>query len=293
MEITNRLNLPLGFLRAASTEKHNEKGQLSATTLLQGVKQIILTDRHWSELRDDVSDRIWAIWGQAVHSLLEQEGENEFSEQKMSYPVGKITVTGRIDNYDMKDGIICDYKTASVWKIKLGDYSDWYLQGMVYAWLLAKNGFPVQRCRFIALLKDHSRSEILRDSGYPKSPVEVYEFPVTFTGLMKIDGYIRKKVKEYARCRELPDEDIPACAPEERWDRPAKYAVMKTGRKTAVRLLDQYKAAEKLAGDLGAGHYVEHRPGESIKCRSFCLCREFCDYYRLHIKGPALARAAA
>jgi hypothetical protein len=59
-----------------------------------------------------VADRIWAIWGTAVHSLLEQEGENDFAEQKMDWKVGNTIVTGRIDNYNMATGVICDYKTA-------------------------------------------------------------------------------------------------------------------------------------------------------------------------------------
>jgi hypothetical protein len=80
-----------------------------ATTLLQGIKQIILTERHWDELQDDVVDRIWAIWGTAVHSLLESEGENDFTEQEMTHKIGSITVTGRIDNYNMATGTICDY----------------------------------------------------------------------------------------------------------------------------------------------------------------------------------------
>ena len=80
MKITNKYNLPYGFVKAVSTERHNAENCISATTLLQGVKQIILTDRHWNELEDDVSERIWAIFGSAVHLLMESEGENEFIE---------------------------------------------------------------------------------------------------------------------------------------------------------------------------------------------------------------------
>jgi hypothetical protein len=205
MKITNKLNLPAGLVKAVSTERHNADKCISATTLLQGVKQIILTDRHWDDLEDDVSDRVWAIWGTAVHSLLEQEGEHDFTEQQMSYPVGDITVTGRIDNYDMQNGIICDYKTASIWKVKAGDFDDWYKQGMIYAWLLAKNGFSVKKCRFITMLKDHRKTEASRNYQYPKNPVYVYEFDITFINLIKIDTFIRNKVREYVRCLEQGD----------------------------------------------------------------------------------------
>jgi hypothetical protein len=279
MTITNNLNLPAGLVKAASSERHNAALCLSATTLLQGIKQIVLTDRHWEELTDDVSDRIWAIWGQAVHSLLEHEGENDFTEQEMSYKIGDITVTGRIDNYNMATGTICDYKTASVNKIKFNDFTDWYLQGMIYSWLLTRNKFPVERCRFITLLKDHSKTEASRDYQYPKNPVYVYEFPVTAKGIFETGAFIRNKVGVYENYREAADDDIPPCNPEERWDRPSKYAVKKEGRKTAVRLFDAKEEAEQKAAELGVGHFVEHRPGESLKCRHYCLCCNFCNYY--------------
>jgi hypothetical protein len=292
MTLTNKLHLPEGLVKAVSTERHNEAGCISATTLIQGMKHIILTERHWEKLEDDVSDRIWAIWGQAVHSLLEHEGENEFSEQKMTYTIGDITVTGRIDNYDMRNGIICDYKTASVWKIKYNDFDDWYKQGMIYAWLLRNNGFAVEKCRFIALLKDHSKSDAAREYTYPNNPVYVYEFNVTFADLLKINGFIRGKVREYLRCLELSDDEIPPCSPEERWDKAAVYAVMKPGRKSAIRLFDNQVAAETMTAELGKGHYVEHRSGESVKCQSFCLCCRFCNYYQNCVKSVEVKTAA-
>jgi hypothetical protein len=280
MIITNKLNLPEGFVKAVSTEKHNAPGSLSATTLIQGIKQIILMDRHWDKLEDDVSDRIWAIFGTAVHSLMESEGENNSTEQRMEYKVDDITVTGRIDSYNMQTGIIDDYKTASVNKVKFADFTDWYTQGMIYAWLLTRNNFKVKQCRFIALLKDHSKTEALRDYQYPKNPVYLYEFPVTPQDLFKTGIYIRNKIEEYKRCLLLQDNDIPPCTPEERWDKPPKFAVMKTGGKRAVRLFDNKDEADLLADTKGTGHYVERRQGESIKCQSYCLCNRFCNYYQ-------------
>ena len=280
MKITNKLNLPEGFVKAVSTEKHNAEGCLSATTLIQGVKQIILTDRYWDRLEEDVSDRIWAIFGSAVHSLLEQEGETDFTEIDMCHTVGNITITGRIDNYDLQKKIICDYKTASATKVRFNDFNDWYLQGMIYAWLLIKNNLPANKCRFIALLKDHSKTDAMRERNYPKAPVYIYGFPVTPQGLFKIGIFIKNKVEEYKRCLLLPDNEIPPCTPEERWERPPKFAVMKNGLKRAVRLFDKQEDAELLAETKGGNHYIEYRPGESIKCRSYCPCNRFCNFYQ-------------
>jgi hypothetical protein len=287
MKITNKLNLPAGLVKAVSTERHNAEMCLSATTLIQGTKQIILTDRHWDEVEDDVSDRIWAIFGTAVHSLLEHEGENDFTEQEISYKVDGVTVTGRIDNYNMATGTIADYKTASVNKVKFNDFSEWYLQGMIYAWLLARNSFPVNRCQFIAFLKDHSKTEARRDLRYPAKPTFIYEFKVTPEKLFAIGTFIREKVREYEKYQKLDDDAIPPCLPEQRWDHPSVFAVRKEGRKTAVRLFDTLGEAEQKAAELGAGHSVENRPGESIRCQSYCLCCDFCDYYKRNVKATS------
>jgi len=103
---------------------------------------------------------------------------------------------------------------------------------------------------------------------------------VTLQALFKIGLFIKGKVDEYQRCSELDDDEIPPCTPEERWDSPSKYAVMKNGVKRAVRLFDIQEEADQLATSKGAGHYVEVRKGESRRCRSYCLCRQFCNFYR-------------
>jgi hypothetical protein len=104
---------------------------------------------------------------------------------------------------------------------------------VIYAWLLRKNGFKAERCRFIALLKDHSKTDALRDRQYPQEPVYIYAFPVTQKDLFKIGIYIKNKVDLYQRCLQLPDNEIPPCTPEERWDKPPIFAVMKNGNKRA------------------------------------------------------------
>ncbi|MDR1251703.1 MAG: PD-(D/E)XK nuclease family protein [Treponema sp.] len=218
MTITNKQNLPEGFVKAVTIERHNLPGSLSATTLLRGVKEIILTERHWDDLTDDVEDRIWAIFGTSVHALLQKEGDCDFSEENLSCEIDGKTVTGRIDNYDMKTGTVTDYKTASVWKVTYNNFSDWKKQGMIYAWLLHKNGFPVSIVRFIALLKDHSKSKAETKKDYPKHPVFMYRFPVTDDLLAEAETFIKTKLARY-KAYELYDDDlIPGCDPEESWN---------------------------------------------------------------------------
>ena len=285
MEVTNKLHLPEAFVKAVSVERHNEAGCYSATTLNKGTKEIILQERHWDEFTTDAADNVWAVWGTAVHALLETIKDENFHEEKFDVAVSQSRVTGIVDSYDMENGVINDWKTASVYKVMKADFSDWYKQGMTYAWLLRQNGLEVRRCRFIALLKDHSMTKAKTDHTYPQSPVFEYEFEVTPEELEQAGERIAAKVKAIEAAEKQADDDIEPCTAEERWADGDKWAVMKNGRKTAVRVFDTEIDAENCAGELGNSHYVEHRPAVSRKCGDYCLCRDFCNFYKSMNKG--------
>ena len=280
MKVTNKLHLPEAFVNAVSVERHNKAGQYSATTLNKGVKEIILQERHWEQFTTDAADNVWAVFGTAVHAILEKNGDGNFHEEKFDIGVSNSRVTGVVDSYDMERGIINDWKTASVYKVMKGDFADWRKQGLTYAWLLKQNGLDVRRCRFIALLKDHSKSKAKFDATYPQSPVFVYEFEVTPEELEQTGERITQKVIAIEAAEKMGDDDIAPCSAEERWADPEKFAVMKNGRKTAVRVFDTQADADACAGELGNSHYVEHRPAVSRKCGEYCLCKDFCNFYK-------------
>jgi hypothetical protein len=285
MTVTNKLHLPEAFVKAVSVERHNEPGCYSATTLNKGAKEIILTDRHFDEITVDAADSVWAVWGTAVHTLLESQPDNNFHEESFNVPVSNSYVTGQVDSYDMEHATIYDWKTASVWKIQFADFSDWYKQGMTYAWLLKQNGLDVRHCRFIALLKDHSKTKAKNDSSYPQSPVFIYEFDVTPEELAETRDRILNKVLEIESVNKLDDDNIEPCSAEERWADGEKWAVMKNGRKTAVKLFDNSADADAMAGEMGNAYYVEHRPAISRKCGEYCNCKDFCNFYKAMNKG--------
>lgn len=331
MRVTNKLNLPEAFVKAVSTDRHNKAGCFSATTLNKGTKEIILTDRHWDEIEVDASDNVWAVFGTAVHKIMQaqdasfltyilnsvleeyknkktEETETEFNyfervinrikgfikskyagnsfvEESFKVPVSKSFVTGQVDCYDMENKTIYDWKTASVWKIQYKDFTDWKAQGLTYAYLMQQSGLEVKRCKFVALLKDHSKSKARTDSSYPQSPVYIYEFEVTAQDLAATKERIEKKVAEIESAYLLGDDNIEPCTADERWADNDKFAVMKNGRKTAVKLFDNQADADAYAGELGNAHYVEHRPAISRKCVDYCNCKEFCSFYKSMNKG--------
>jgi hypothetical protein len=122
--------------------------------------------------------------------------------------------------------------------------------------------------------------------------VYVYEFPVTSTGLFKISAFIRDKVTAYLENCEKADDEIPPCSPEERWERPSKFAVMKEGRQRAVKLYENESEARARAQELGAGYFIEHRPGESVRCQNYCVCSGFCNFCRENVAAETEKTAA-
>ena len=285
MKVTNRLHMPEAFVKAVSTTRHNEAGCFSATTLNKGAKEIILTDRHFDEITVDAADSVWAVWGTAVHALLESQPDNNFHEEYFKVPVSNSFVTGQVDSYDMENGVINDWKTASVWKVQFNDFKDWRAQGLTYAWLLQQSGLDVKKCRFVALLKDHSKTKAKTDSSYPQSPVFIYEFDVTAADMEETAARILAKVQEIESAYELDDDAIEPCSAEERWADGEKWAVMKNGRKSAVKVFDNQLDADAMAGEMGNAYYVEHRPAISRKCGDYCNCKDFCNFYKAMNKG--------
>jgi hypothetical protein len=279
MKITNRMNLPSAIVAACQTDQHNKAGNYSITTLLKGTKEIVLTARHWDELEEDAADSIWKIFGSAVHSVLESNGKDGFAEERMTLEFNGVTITGTIDLYDMARGVIEDYKTASVWKIIVGDFKDWHQQGVGYAWLARNNGLAANACRFTALLKDHKKGEARRDSKYPQSPVTVYEFPVTDADIYDFERFVREKIADIIAANAMPDDEIAPCTAAERWEKETVYAVMKAGRKSSLKNFTDKVEAEKFAAD-NPGTFIETRPGDSVKCREYCSVCEHCHFYK-------------
>lgn len=282
MIITNELNLPQALIDAVSLEKHNADGEISATTLIKGVKEYLLTERHWDEITVDVKDSIWALWGTTTHKLLEKEYEGTFTEEKFEEPVGNFKVTGRVDCYDMEHEMLYDYKTTSAWKVVYKNFEDWYTQGMIYAWLLSKKGLKVTKCKFIAILRDWSETESKRKADYPSSPVYTYEFDVTEADLKDVESLVKNKIEKIEKNLDVTDDDIPECDRDERWASDDVYAVMKEGRKTSVKNFDNKDDAEAMVKELGNKHYVEVRPGVDKKCTKYCAACKFCNYYKEH-----------
>jgi hypothetical protein len=258
-----------------------EPNEYRVTQLLKGIRETILERRHYHEIEQDVSDMIWLLFGTAVHSIIEhhKEADHEFKEERIKIRIGNYILSGKFDLYNAETKTITDYKTCSIWKVVNGDYEDWRRQLLIYAYMLQSIGFPVEKAEIIALMKDHSKAQAKRKADYPKQPARKITFTFSGQDFKEIENWLHLRFEQISKAEKLPDDKLPLCTPEERFNSGDKFAVMRKGRKTALRVLDSYEKAEEWM-EYNGGDYIEVRKGEDKKCQDYCSACEFCNYYK-------------
>ena len=285
MKITNKMGLPQAFVEMATSDYVYEPNEYRVTSLLKGIRETILERRYSKEIEQDVSDMIWLLFGTAVHGVLEhhKEGENEIKETRLKIPIGDYILSGQFDLYNANTKTITDYKTASVWKIIYGNFEDWHRQLLIYAHMMRSIGFEVEKGEIVALLKDHSKRDAKQKADYPQLPVKKITFKFNEQDFDDIKDWLSKKFAEIAEAEKLPDDELPLCSPEERYNSGDKFAVKRKNRKTALRVLNSKEEAEEWMKNNG-GDYIEVRPGEDKKCADYCSVCEFCSHYKNRIR---------
>ena len=298
MKITNKLNLPQPFVDAVTREYQYKDKQYSVTTILKDVREILLTRRHNDEIEQDVADMIWLIFGTAVHKVLEdsKEEDTEFKEEHFVEEVENgYKLSGQADLYNAEEKMITDYKTCSVWKIIYNDWDDYKKQLLMYAWAFRKMGFEVEKGQIVAVIKDHSKTKAKIDSNYPQYPVYKKVFEFTDKDFEEIEIFIKDKIKEISKYENVPDDKLPICSPENRFNEGNKYAVKKKTNKRALKVYNnleeaekhlnqlEYKVMDKKTGEIEEirnDYEIEIREGEDKKCKDYCSCCNFCSYYK-------------
>lgn len=275
MKLTNVNNLPAAIVNAIARDPYDRGAcDISCTTLIGPPMIRHLRELHDAELVEDVSDRIWSLLGQSTHSIVERAAtRGELSEERMFATVDGMRIGGQFDLYDSA-GAVTDLKVTSVWSVRGGVVKpEWETQLNVLAYLLRVNGWPVTALQICAVLRDWRMNDKLRyGADYPTHQVALV--PVRLWNEDRQLVYIQERVAAHR------DPSPQPCTPEERWDRPTTWAVMKPGRKSALRVLDTQQQAEDWAAQHkeAAKLVVVERTGESVRCTSYCNVSQWCPY---------------
>ena len=290
MKYTNRHNIPQEIINAVHNDNYSRgKATISATGLLQPPRIRLLAQEHYDKLTIDVSDEIWKLLGQSVHTILERANENNedtITEQRMFATVKDWTVSGQTDSIDVKSNILKDYKITSVWSIVSAlqeGKAEWEQQLNIYAYLYKQTtGKTIDQLNIIAIARDWNKNQYLRSGGdYPPSPITVLN--IDLWSDEEQEAFIKQRVSihQEAEVDYLINDKLPLCTDEERWRRKDTFRVEKKGRKTAVRVLDTQEEADEYIG----GHKdskllkVVEAKGECVRCANYCDVAEFCNQY--------------
>ena len=295
MKFTNASNLPKSIERAVINDPYESNSDISTTRLIAPPRIRVLQKRNWDLLQEDVSDRIFSLLGQSIHHVIERgKTRKELAEKRLYFKDTKITngwkLSGAFDLLN-RDGHLIDFKTTSSWAVVNAlkePKVDWENQLNVLDFLCRKNPkelinytthIKVKRLSVMAILRDWSKMQVMRSDNYPKK--QVVMIPIRRWAEEEQDNYVKERIKIHQNAEKA--SKLPLCTATERWRREDKYAVMKSGRKSAVRLLDTEAEAKQflISQNMveGKGCSIVLRKGEDVRCQHYCSVNQFCDYY--------------
>lgn len=273
MKVTNTTGLPQAIVDAVKNDSYSRgSADISVTELIGPPRKAALEHKHWDEMTEDASSRIWALMGQSIHTILERANRAGIAERRLSIDVEGWVLSGGMDLYD-EDGILVDYKTCSAWSCKGGVKDEWEKQLNVYAEILRRYDYPVTGLKIVAILRDWSKLEAARDAEYPQS--QVVSFQVELWQGERAKNYVRERVILHKQAR----VSLPQCSDAERWAKPDTWAVMKHGAARAVRVFESRTEAETYA-ERNKDYVVVARQGESTRCRFYCSVAQFCSQHQ-------------
>ena len=281
LNYTNIANLPEPLVSALKYSDYDKVGDISVSTLPLPPRIVQLTKRHSDEITEDVSELIWRLIGSIGHKILERaDTDNHLSEERLTMPCLGWVISGKPDLLG-PDMVLSDYKFTSVWAIK-DEKPDWVSQLNLYALLYRQHGFEAKAARIVAILRDWSKLKAAREKekDYPQVGVVVREVPLWSP--RDQETFLSNRVVDHQMAEKWSDDQLPMCTPDERWRKPDVWAVKKRGNKRAMSLFSDQAEAECFVADNnnGAVLEIEHRPGQDVRCLSYCAVKSLCSYGR-------------
>lgn len=292
MKITNNHNLPDAFLNFARDDKYSRgKADISVTTLIDGPRIRLMKDLHDEEIETDVVDMIWALFGTAVHHVLESADDpaNVQVEERLYAEIANWTLSGALDHQEvLPDGTvqITDYKVTSAWSVILGKV-EWERQQNCYAWLVenslagANRQKKVSKLRICAILRDWQRRRAQFDKEYPQSPIVIVELPLWSEKEREDYIYDRIDVHQSAQMEYDLYDKVPLCSEGDQWAKPNQWAVKEKGKKRALKLWDSEEDANEHVASSDKKLEIEFRKGDKTRCEgNYCNVAEFCEQFK-------------
>ncbi len=284
MIIQNEMNLPEAIVNAVTGGRKPTPDRIGVNEFNDAPQIRYLRMKHWDEIIVKPEDNMFMLQGLAPHYILQLYApDHVLTEEKLTIDLGGITLVGVPDYYD--NGLIADFKFTSVWAFKLaptGVKPEWEAQLNLYAHLFKEHHFPVTSLKIWAFLRDWTQSKVISEADYPKKAVMSVDVPL----------WSENALQEHLRAK-LADHTAPIprpCTDTERWMKKDSYRVVKTGRKTALRVLETEKEAiDYIANQKEQkGLSIQLRKGEPNRCLNYCIVNSMCPQHKDYLTSVTI-----
>ena len=288
--ITNILGLPQPLVAAVANDPY-DKGiaDISVTSLIGPARIRQLRMRHADEITEDVSERLFALMGSVAHDILERADTEAWTEERLFITRHGWVISGKFDRCVLHAETLQDYKVTATYSINDGPKDEWVAQANIYRLMLHEHGHKVNRLQTVAILRDWQKSKAKKQDSYPQVPAVVLDMPVW--SLEQTEAFITERLIAHGKAQtELPD-----CTPEERWESPPLYRLMKAGN---VRPTSTHESEADASAALDAAiqkakpgieYYVETVPATPKRCADYCPVAPWCDQWKRLQPGGTLA----
>ncbi len=298
------------FLASDYYDYSDDPTEISATTLLKPLRQIILATRvppgdGLVNLADMMNNRM----GAAIHDGIEKAWVTNYAkamqaiglpqrvidrvrinpkpeeltedilpiylEQRLKRKIGKWTVTGKFDF--VGEGKVQDFKSTSTFTYKKQVNADKYTQqGSIYRWLDPKL-ITQDEMDIHYIFTDWKPAMAKTDPAYPPKRFHKQSFPLM--GLQETENFIRRKIELIEQYWDAHEDDIPLCDDDELWRSEPIFKYYKNPAKTARSTKNFDTRAEamiRMAEDGNVG-IVKEVPGQVTACKycpAFAACTQ-------------------
>lgn len=308
--LTNKQGISPALAVWLSREEYDgtdDPNVISATSIIKPIRQFILSERV-KDTSVDIMDLVASRMGTAIHNSAEEawkdpeslkkglkacgypdkvisrvkinptndEMSNDtipvFMEQRIEKEFGDITLTGKYDL--VLDGLLSDYKTTSVYAYINQSNADKYIeQGSIYRYL-SPSIITEDYMQIHHIFTDWSKAASFSNKDYPENKVMTVDYPLM--SLQETENFIGNKLNQIKKYRDLPQDSLPECTPEELWQRETKYKYYKDPTKTkraTKNFIDKHEANLHMASK-GEGIVIEVK-GKAVAC-NYCKARPIC-----------------
>lgn len=324
-KLTNTESIPLSlaiWLADDDYDYDDDPNTISATTLLKPLKAIVLGIQS-KELDQfgDVNSLIPSRMGQALHTAIESSWQKQekvrelmkmlgypddivnhikinpkpedldpadipvYMEQRFKKKIGKYTISGKFDF--CLNGALEDFKSTGVYNYISGSNKEKYLQqGSIYRWL-APDIITEPYMTIQYLFTDWSKLSAMRDKQYPQKRLMPQRLQLM--SIEQTHSFIETIVRKVELLEGQPQEQLPACTPDELWKKPDVFKYFKNPAKldrSTKNFDNMTDAQERLAADGHVG-VIQTVPGEVVRCR-YCNVVGVCDQAQQYLKAGLL-----